>query len=118
MRFSKGLSKFVAIFMAMFISNVPSTVFAEAMISTSVVAAELTRAQAQANVENILQRTDVRAELLKRGVAPDEITSRLASLSETELRELSGQMDQARAGGDILIAILVVVLIIFLIKRI
>ncbi len=120
MRISKSLSKSVAVFMALFISNVPATaaVVTDQMISTSSVAADLTRAQAQANIENILQNGNVREELMKRGLSADEITSRLASLSENEMRQLSGQMDQARAGGDILVAILVVVLIIFLIKRI
>lgn len=120
MRISKSLSKCVAIFMSLFITNVPATaaVITDGMISTSIVVADLTRAQAQANIENILQNGNVREELMKRGLSADEITSRLASLSESEMRDLSGQMNQARAGGDILIAILVIVLIIFLIKRI
>lgn len=118
MRISKRLSKCVAIFMAIFISNIPLTAIAEGMIATNVVVADLTRAQAQSNIESMLSRTEVREQLLKGGVSADEVTSRLASLSESEMRQLSDQVSQARAGGDILIAILVVVLIIFLIKRI
>lgn len=118
MRFSKRSRTLVALAMSVFISNVPSTVLADGMISTSTVVADLTRAEAQNNVESLLQRDDVREELQKRGLEPSEISARLASLSAEEMRQLSGQLNEARAGGDILVTILVVVLIIFLIKRI
>ncbi len=118
MRISKRLSLFVSVTMSLLLSNIPSVAFAEGMISTSVVVAELNRVEEQKNVENFLQRNDVREELIKRGVAPDEVSSRLASLSTLELRQLSAQLDQARAGGDILVTVLLVVLIIYLIKRI
>lgn len=108
----------VALMMSLLMSNIPSTAIAQGMISTSILAAELTRAEAQSNVENFLQKEEVRAELIKRGVSMEEATSRLASLSTSELRDFSQQIETARAGGDILVTILVVVLIIFLIKRI
>jgi hypothetical protein len=100
-------------------SNAPAVVLADhAMIPTSTVVENLSRAQAEQNVQTFLSQENVRKALLERGVSPDEVSSRLASLSETELRQLSGQVQQARAGGDILVAILIIVLIIFLIKRI
>lgn len=111
--------------MALLLSNIPHVVFAESlkesnspMIPATNVVAELTRAQAMANVQEFLKRSDVRNQLAKSGLSEKEAELRVASLSETELKQLSTQMDQARAGGDILVAILLVVLIIFLIKRI
>lgn len=118
MRISKRLSLFVSFTMSLLISNLPSVAFAESMISTSDVVADLNRSEAQNQLENFIQRKEVREELLKRGVAPDEISSRLASLSPTELRQLSAQVEEARAGGDILITVLVILLIIYLAKRI
>lgn len=118
MRIPKRLSTFVAITMSIFMSHIPATVLAEEMISTSAVVADLSRAEAQNNVASFLENEAVRAELLKQGVTPSEVTSRIASLSAVELKQLSAQLDEARAGGDILMAILIVVLIIFLIKRI
>jgi hypothetical protein len=100
------------------ISSPAFAVTHQSMIPTTVVVAQLDRAQAQADVEDFLSREDVKKALIERGVSATEVSSRLATLSEKELRDLAGQMDQARAGGDILIAILIVVLIIFLIKRI
>ena len=118
MRISKTLSVSVSMFMSIWLSNIPTVALAQTMIPTTVVVTELNREQTQAKINDFLSRSDVRNELMKRGVSADEVTQRLASLNEQELRQLSSQMDQAQYGGDILIAILIVVLIIFLIKRI
>ena len=114
-----------ALTMAVVMSNVPNVVMAESavaaqnqMISTSAVLEELSRTEAEQNVRDYLQRSEVQAELVKRGVSADEAASRLASLSEREIKQLSTQVQQAQAGGDILLAILLIVLIIFLVKRI
>jgi len=105
--------------MSILLSNIPSLAMAsEAMISTEMAIAEFDRAQTERQISDFLTREDVRAALIEKGVAPDEVSSRLASLSETELRALSSQVEQARAGGDILVTILLIVLIIFLVKRI
>ena len=119
MRMSNLTKVCVSFVMAFFMTPIPSVALAETqMIATSVVVTELTRAQTEQKIQSFLQRQDVQKELTKQGVSSAEVSKRLASLSDNELRQLSGQMDQARYGGDILIAILIVVLIIFLIKRI
>ncbi|MGZ3690594.1 MAG: PA2779 family protein [Pseudobdellovibrio sp.] len=111
--------------MSVMMSHVPNVVLAEEilskkneMISTETLLASETRAEAEQQVNDYLQKADVRSELLKQGVSPDEVSSRLASLSEQEIRQLSSQIKSAQAGGDILVTILLVVLIIYLIKRI
>jgi hypothetical protein len=65
-----------------------------------------------------LNEGHVRDQLIQNGVAPEEASVRLASLSDQELRQLATQVQEARAGGDILVTILLVVLIVFLVKRI
>lgn len=111
-------------FLCLFLSNVPQLAVAEVvtppspMISTQDVLNEQSREEVLADIQSQLSREDVQAELAKAGVESKEISARLASLSQQELRDLQGQLETARAGGDILITILVVVLIIFLIKRI
>ena len=113
------------VFLVFLISNIPNVVLAEGiinskneMISTSMVLAEITRAEAEKNVRDYLQKSDIQSELIKHGVSPDEVSARLANLSEQEIRQISGQVKEARAGGDILVAILLVVLIIYFIQRI
>lgn len=119
MKFSKSTKFFGALFMSFMMTPIPSVGWAQqTMISTSAVAEKLNRQQAEQDIQDYLSREEVRKALIERGVAPEEVSSRLASLSETELRQLSGQVEMARAGGDILVTILIVVLIIFLIKRI
>lgn len=118
--------KFVcAVFMAVLVSNIPNVVLAESlndseneMISASTVLAEATRAEAEEHIRDYLQKSEVQSELIRQGVSPDEVSVRLANLSEQEIRQLSGQVKEARAGGDILVAILLVVLIIYFINRI
>ena len=107
----------LALFMSVLMTHLPATA-AQEMISTSTVVEQLSRQEMQAEVGNYLQETEIREALAKQGVSADEISSRLASLSETEMRQLSGQVQQAKAGGDILITVLIVVLIIYLVKRI
>lgn len=123
MKLSKSVKTACILTMSLLMSNIPNVALAEKvselkMISASVVLEELTRAEAEQNVRDYLQRSEVQSELVKRGVSPDEATARLANLSELEIKQLSGQVKQAQAGGDILVAILLVVLIIYLIKRI
>ncbi len=119
MKFSKPFSISCCIFMSTIMSNVPALAMAmPKMISTHRVIEKLDRTEAQSKVEDFLKREEVKQALLERGVSADEVSTRLASLSESELRQLAGQVSEARAGGDILVTILIVVLIIFLIKRI
>lgn len=129
MIFTKPLRTFLALTLVLLLSNIPHVLLAETvrkslgpMIPTEVVVNELAKAQSRerdlADVEGFLSLEQVQKELEARGLSKDEARLRVAALSETELRGLAKQMDQARAGGDILIAILLVVLIIFLIKRI
>lgn len=104
------------------LSNTPSFAAATAhdlkLIPTSEVVDQVSREQKEQQVKNFLSRSDVRDQLMKHGVSADEASMRVASLSEQELNQLSHQVEQARAGGNILVAILLVVLIIYLIKRI
>lgn len=107
--------------LCLFISNIPAVAVADSkmeMIPTQEVVEGLSKEQTLEAVQGYLSREDVQAELIKRGLSPDEVSQRLASLSEQEMKQLSSQVAQAKAGGDILVTIVLVLLIIFLIKRI
>ncbi len=123
MKLNRKVKMAIAYSLALIFSNAPQVAMSEAarvmeMIPTTVLVAELTREQARENVADFLKRSEVQEQLLERGLSQEEVTSRLAALSKTELNLIASQIDQAKAGGDILLTILVVVLIIFLIKRI
>lgn len=124
MKMSKSARWGCSVFMATLMSQAPAVAATEAqpvsggMISTHAVVTDMTRAQAEQKVRDYLSRDEVRSLMLKQGVSSEEATARLASLSETELRQLAGQIEEARYGGDILVTVLLVVLIIFLVQRI
>lgn len=115
----------LVVLLSVLMSHVPNAVAVEAitsgMITTSEAVDMLSRAELEAKVRAHLQRDDLRGELLKYGVSADEVSGRLASLSQSELNQLATQMDQSRYGGDVfglLVVALLVVLIIYFAKRI
>lgn len=124
MRLQQKARLFVIAVLTFFLSNIPNIAIAEValqtgqMVPTSVVVADLTRAQAQAKIQSHLDQKELRQKLAERGLSADEISTRLASLSDSEMNQLAQQMDQAQYGGDILVTILLVVLIIYIVKRI
>lgn len=122
MTFSKYTRRIVTITMSLFLSHLPQVAAAETaqsmqMLPTSMVVAEVSRDQAEKEVRDLLQTEEIRSAFEKQGISTDEASQRIANLSDQELRELSYQIQEARAGGNILVTILLVVLIIFLIKR-
>lgn len=125
MKNSKPQRVFLTMLMAFLISNIPNVVLGKTimapttqMISVSAVLADVTRADAEKNVKKFIDKSEVQSALIRNGISPDEATRRLALLSEREVRDLSGQVYEARAGGDILVAVLLVVLIIYFAQRI
>ena len=90
----------------------------DSMLSTASVVTELNETDRENSIHKFLDQPEVQSELVKQGVSPDELKQRLASLSDAELRQLSLQVSEARFGGDILVTILLVLLIIYIFKRI
>lgn len=111
------MKRILAVFLGFLMAYMPTIVHANGgMLATSSVVVALDQEQAKQKVENYLSRVDVQQALQAQGVSATEINQRLASLSQTELNQLSTQIEKAQAGG-LLVEILLVVLIIFLIKR-
>ena len=63
-----------------------------------------------------LDRAEVRDRLVAMGVDPARIESRLNTLTDSELRDLSTQFEQLPAGGDILAVIGVVFVILLILE--
>jgi len=94
---------------------------ANGMISTTEAVGQMTRAESQARVAEVLNRGDIQEQLVKLGISPDEANRRIAGLSDAEARNLASDLQEAQAGGSvggILVLVLVVVLIIYLVQRI
>ena len=113
----------IALFMSFLMTHIPEMASAEIapkMISTQEVVEQMSRQQAEATINAQLDREDVQAELKKYGVSALDAKMRLASLSDSEVRQLASEMEEARYGGviGILVVVVLVLLIIYLARRI
>jgi len=91
------------------------------MISTTAWVNEAARQEMAEKVSKFLDRNDVREQMTASGVSAEEAKMRVAALSDAELQNLSNEIDKATYGGDvvgILVIVLLVILIIYLVKRI
>ena len=68
-------------------------------------------------VNQFLARDEVRQAMLGQGVTPDAAMARVAAMSDSEVAQLAGRVDQAPAGGDVL-GILFTVFIVLLVTDI
>ena len=121
MKIDSGLKLFLVGFLSLTLSHLPTVAAAETLpglVSTRQVVSDLNRQQAEQNIQDLLSKDEVKNQLMKYGISADEASQRVASLSDMEIQKLNNQVVEARAGGAILVTILVVVLIIFLVKRI
>ena len=110
-------SKIVAFVLSVALVFAGTTSLAHAtLISTQQAVAVDARAQQEAQVRDALAREDVSRMMVEMGVDPADVDSRIASLSDAELAELHGQVEQLPAGG--VLAVLGVVLIVLIVLEV
>jgi len=86
------------------------------MIGTQV-AIDLQRgSQAIENVDEILSRTEVREQLVRLGVDPEQVNARLANLTDHEIAALDKKLGELPAGGDALTVIGIVFLVLLILE--
>jgi hypothetical protein len=99
--------------------NLGSPLVAQAGIVGTLQAVEAsTRAQDLATVNAALARDAVRSQFTALGVAPTQVESRVAALTDAELRTLAGQMSDVPAGGDALAVIGIVFLVLLILEAV
>ena len=76
-----------------------------------------TLSASRATVNQFLARDDVRQAMLGQGVSAQAAQERVAAMSDSEVAQLAGRIDQAPAGGDVL-GILFTVFIVLLVTDI
>lgn len=82
------------------------------LIGTEVALNAQQAAQDRDRVQQLLNRDDVKAQLLGAGVDPMQIAARVDALSDAEVQQLAAKMEQMPAGGDALgLAVFVFVLL-------
>ncbi len=97
------------------ITSLPVDVASAAMMSTDQVIAEEVSAADRERVLEFLAREDVREEIVALGIDPEEASRRVQSLSDAEIQQIVGAMDQEPAGQSVIAALVITILVIFLI---
>jgi hypothetical protein len=88
------------------------------MIGTEAVVNAAQVQQDRERLRSALNRDDVQAQLIARGVDPTQVQARVDSLTDQEVQALNGKLDQLPAGGDSFLGALVFIFIVLLITDI
>ena len=87
-----------------------------AVISTQQALSADIRAAKETQVRGAFAREDVRQAMQQMGVDPGDAEGRIASLSDAELIQLQGQLDRLPAGGDALVVVGVVFVVLLILE--
>jgi hypothetical protein len=112
-------NRFIVYVLCLAMLNLGSPLVAQAeLVTTLQAAAATTRTQDLATVNAALAREEVRAQFEALGVEPAQIESRIAALTDNELRTLAGQMADMPAGADALAVIGIVFLVLLILEAV
>ncbi len=111
-----GSKRVVAIAMAMLMAmtSMPIGVAKAEMVTTDQVIEQVDPSEDRSRAMDFMLREDVQQQLTILGVDPEEAARRVASLSDEEIQEIAGRLDELPAGEG-LGAIVGLILIIFLV---
>lgn len=112
-------SRFVIYFVCLAMLNLGSPLVAQAELIGTLQAVEAsTRAHDLATVSSTLAREQVRAQFVAFGVDPAQVETRVAALTDSELRLLAGKVAEAPAGADALAVIGIVFLVLLILEAV
>ena len=116
MRMRKFKSFVAAATAVMIAMNVVPIGLAQAkMVATDQVIEQTDPAGDRARVESFFLRDDVQKQLILLGVDPEEATNRVAGLSDGEIQQIAGRLDELPAGEGPIGAIVGAIVLIFLV---
>lgn len=113
----KDLRRTLAIGLAilMAVMTLPAGLAQAKMVPTDQVIEQSTSSDDRTQVQDFLAREDVQQQLTLLGVDPEEAASRVAGLSDAEIQQIAGQLDELPAGEGALGVVVGAILIIFLV---
>ena len=109
----RAMARVMALVMLMV--SMPFGLAQAGMVSTDQVIDQAAVAETRERVIDFLARDDVRQQMEALGIDSDEATARAANMTDAEVMQLAGQLDQLPAGQDALGAILGAFLLVFLV---
>ena len=112
-------NRFVIYLVCLAMLNLGSPLVAQAELIGTLQAVEAsTRAQDLATVSTALARDQVRAQFVAFGVDPAQVETRVAALTDSELRTLAGKISEAPAGADALAVIGIVFVVLLILEMV
>ncbi|WP_022954897.1 PA2779 family protein [Perlucidibaca piscinae] len=102
----------------MLTTSLTSVTASAASISPEAVLAETTRSaldSQRAELAQWLQRDDIRSQMQALGVDPRLAEERVAALSDAEVQDLHGRLDEARVAGNGVVGALVFIFVLLLV---
>lgn len=112
-RFCRAVAMPLAL--VMFLVSVPWGAPRAALVATDTMIDSLSIEQDRQSILNFLDREEVVAQFRELGLSPDEAKARVAAMSDQEVRELAGRIDQLPAGQSALGVIVGAALIVFIV---
>lgn len=112
-KFKSFVAAATAVMIAM--NVVPFGLAQAKMVATEQVIEQTDPASDRARVESFLLRDDVQKQLILLGIDPEEATSRVAGLSDGEIQQIAGRLDELPAGEGPIGAIVGAIVLIFLV---
>ena len=98
---------------AMLVTSLPATA---GIVGTERMVAQETRSHTLDRIDAVLAGEAVAAQLAEWGVAPEMVRERMAAMSDAELQELAASMETDPAGGDALVVIGVVFVVLIILE--
>jgi hypothetical protein len=109
----RGVALVVAV--AMLVVSMPIGAAQAALVSTEQLLTTGDGPAERARVMAFLERADVREQIVALGVDPNEAAARVQALSDAQVRQIAGQLDQLPAGQSAVGIIVGAILLVFLI---
>ena len=108
---------YTSLFLAtiMLLIAIPYQPLLAAMVTTEDIFNQIKAQDARDNLKTLLSRNDIKNALISQSIDPDEAKARVDSLSDSEVIEVAGRIEQLPAGGGALEALVGAALIVFLV---
>jgi hypothetical protein len=89
---------------------------AAGIVGTADAVAAVQQQDHRGTVQGVLARADVREQMVGLGVDPAEVEARIASLTDAEVATLASRIEDAPAGGDVLVVVGIVFVVLMILE--
>lgn len=116
----KGQPVFILMTVIALLIAIPHPSALAALIPTDAANDSVKGPEARERMLRFMAREDVRSALVAQGIDPNEADARVATLTDSEIAQIDGQIEKLPAGGflELVIAVLIIVLLVIVILKV